>query len=78
MEYLGLHNKPKAVVHPEHLPTGPLEEEEGGGGGGGGGRREEEEEEEEEEKKKKKKRRRRSAQELFMIPKFVPFIHLYW
>jgi hypothetical protein len=24
MEYLGLHNKPKAAVHPELLPTGPL------------------------------------------------------
>jgi hypothetical protein len=23
MEYLGLHNKPKAEVHPEHLLTGP-------------------------------------------------------
>jgi hypothetical protein len=28
MKYLGLHNKPKAAVHPELLPTGPLEEEE--------------------------------------------------
>jgi hypothetical protein len=28
MECLGLHNKPKAAVHPELLPTGPLEEEE--------------------------------------------------
>jgi hypothetical protein len=24
MEYLGLHNKPKAAVHLELLPTGPL------------------------------------------------------
>jgi hypothetical protein len=24
MEYLGLHNKPKAAVHPERLPMGPL------------------------------------------------------
>jgi hypothetical protein len=24
MEYLGLYNKPKAAVHPELLPTGPL------------------------------------------------------
>jgi hypothetical protein len=24
MEYLGLNNKPKAAVHPEFLPTGPL------------------------------------------------------
>jgi hypothetical protein len=24
MEYLGLHNKPKAPVHPELLPMGPL------------------------------------------------------
>jgi len=23
MEYLGLYNKPKAVVHPERKPTGP-------------------------------------------------------
>jgi hypothetical protein len=40
MEYLGLHNKPKAELHPEHLLMGPKEEEEeeeGGGGGGGGG-----------------------------------------
>jgi hypothetical protein len=28
MDYLGLHNTPKPAVHPEHLPTGPLEEEE--------------------------------------------------
>jgi hypothetical protein len=28
MNNLGLYNKPKAAVHPEHLPTGPLEEEE--------------------------------------------------
>jgi hypothetical protein len=28
MECLGLHNKPKAEVHPEHLLTGPKEEEE--------------------------------------------------
>jgi hypothetical protein len=26
MEYLGLHNKPKAAVHPELLPMGTLEE----------------------------------------------------
>jgi hypothetical protein len=26
MEYLGLHNKPKAAVHPEHQPTGRLQE----------------------------------------------------
>jgi hypothetical protein len=38
LEYLGLHNKPKAVVHLGHKLTGPKEEEEeeeeGGGGGG--------------------------------------------
>jgi hypothetical protein len=28
MHYLELRNKPKAVVYPEHLPTGPLEQEE--------------------------------------------------
>jgi hypothetical protein len=28
MECLGLHNKPKAEVHPGHLLTGPKEEEE--------------------------------------------------
>jgi hypothetical protein len=28
MEYLGLHNKPKAEVHPGHTLTGPKEEEE--------------------------------------------------
>jgi hypothetical protein len=28
MEYLGLHNKPKAEVHPGHLLTDPEEEEE--------------------------------------------------
>jgi hypothetical protein len=28
MRYLGLHNKTKAAVHQELLPTGPLEEEE--------------------------------------------------
>jgi hypothetical protein len=28
MECLGLHNKPKAEVHPGHLLTGPREEEE--------------------------------------------------
>jgi hypothetical protein len=28
MEYLGLHNKPKAEVHPRHKLTGPKEEEE--------------------------------------------------
>jgi hypothetical protein len=27
MEYWGLHNKPKAAVHPELLPTRPFEEE---------------------------------------------------
>jgi hypothetical protein len=37
MECLGLHNKPKAEVHPGHKLTGPKEEEGGGGGGGGGG-----------------------------------------
>jgi hypothetical protein len=26
--YLGLHNKPKAVLHPGHKRTGPKEEEE--------------------------------------------------
>jgi hypothetical protein len=31
MDCLGLHNKPKAAVHPEHQPMGPI----GGGGGGG-------------------------------------------
>jgi hypothetical protein len=40
MKYLGLHNKPKAVMHLEHLLIGPLEEEEeeekGGEGRGGG------------------------------------------
>ena len=55
MNYLGLHNKPKAEVHPEHMRTGPKEEgggEEGGGGGGGegGGGEEGGEEEEEEER----------------------------
>jgi hypothetical protein len=44
MEYLGLHNKPKAEVHPGQKLMGPKE---GGGGGGGGGDEEEEEEEEE-------------------------------
>jgi len=28
LEYLGLHNKPKAGVHPGHKLTGPKEEEE--------------------------------------------------
>jgi hypothetical protein len=28
LEYLGLYNKPKAEVHPEHKLTGPKEEEE--------------------------------------------------
>jgi hypothetical protein len=28
MKYLGLHNKPKAAMHLEHLPMGSLEEEE--------------------------------------------------
>jgi hypothetical protein len=28
MEYLGLHNTPKAEVHPEHLLMGPKKEEE--------------------------------------------------
>jgi hypothetical protein len=28
MECLGLHNKPKAEVHPGHMLTGPKEEEE--------------------------------------------------
>jgi hypothetical protein len=28
MEYLGLHNKPKAEVHQGHKLTGPKEEEE--------------------------------------------------
>jgi len=28
LEYLGLHNKPKAEVHPGHKVTGPKEEEE--------------------------------------------------
>jgi len=27
LEYLGLHNKPKAEVHPGHKLTGPKEEE---------------------------------------------------
>jgi hypothetical protein len=49
LEYLGLHNKPKAEVHLGHKLTGPKEEERGGGGGGGGGGEEEEEEDEEEE-----------------------------
>jgi hypothetical protein len=31
LEYLGLHNKPKAEVHLEHMLTGPKEEEEGDG-----------------------------------------------
>jgi hypothetical protein len=37
MVCLGLHNKPKAEVHPGHKLTGQEEEEGGGGGGGGGG-----------------------------------------
>jgi hypothetical protein len=28
MECLGLHNKPTAEVHPEHMVTGPKEQEE--------------------------------------------------
>jgi hypothetical protein len=28
MNYLGLHSKPKAAVHRQHLLMGPLEEEE--------------------------------------------------
>jgi len=28
LEYLGLHNKPKAEVHPGHKLTGPKEEDE--------------------------------------------------
>jgi hypothetical protein len=28
LEYLGLHNKPKAEVHPGHKVAGPKEEEE--------------------------------------------------
>jgi hypothetical protein len=48
LEYLGLHNKPKAEVHQGHKLTGPKEEEE-----------EEEEEEEKEEERKKKKRRKK-------------------
>jgi hypothetical protein len=28
MDYLGLHNKPNAEVHPEHMQTGPKGEEE--------------------------------------------------
>jgi hypothetical protein len=32
MECLGLHNKPKAEVHPGHKLTGPKEEEEEEGG----------------------------------------------
>jgi hypothetical protein len=28
LEYLGLHNKTKAAVHPGHKRTGPKEEEE--------------------------------------------------
>jgi hypothetical protein len=28
MEWLGLHNKPMAEVHPGHMLTGPKEEEE--------------------------------------------------
>jgi hypothetical protein len=30
LEYLGLHSKPKAEVHPGHMLTGPKEEEEEG------------------------------------------------
>ena len=41
LEYLGLHNKPKAEVHPGHKLTGPKKEEEG--------EREEEDYDEEEE-----------------------------
>jgi hypothetical protein len=33
MECLGLHNKPKAEVHPGHKLTGPKDKEEEGGGG---------------------------------------------
>jgi hypothetical protein len=29
LEYLGLHNKPKAEVHPGHKLMGPKEDEEG-------------------------------------------------
>jgi hypothetical protein len=44
LEYLRLHNKPKAEVHPGHKVTGPEEgrgeeEREGGGGEEGGGGR---------------------------------------
>jgi hypothetical protein len=35
MECLGLHNKPKAEVHPGHELTGPEQEEAGGSGCGG-------------------------------------------
>jgi hypothetical protein len=48
MEYLGLHKKPKAEVHLEHLLTGPKEkeEEEEDEEEGEEGKEEEEEEEE--------------------------------
>jgi hypothetical protein len=36
LEYLGLHNNPKAEVRPGHKVTDPKEEEEEEGGGGGG------------------------------------------
>jgi hypothetical protein len=54
LEYLGLHNKPKAEVHPGQKLTG------GGGGAGGGeggrgGEKEKEEEEEEEKEDKEEK-----------------------
>jgi hypothetical protein len=36
MEYLGLHNKPKSVVHLEHYLTRPVEEAAAAAGGGEG------------------------------------------
>ena len=60
MNYIGLHNKPKAEVHPGHMRTGPEEEEEEG---------EEEEEEEEEEVQSP----RRSCLDVFNCPKMISF-----
>jgi hypothetical protein len=57
LEYLVLHNKPKAEVHPGHKVTGP----------------EEEEEEEEVEKRKEKKEKKRNKRTKKLCTNLVLF-----
>jgi hypothetical protein len=65
LEYLGLHNKPKAEVHPGHKMTGPKEEEEEKKKR----RRKMKRRRRKKKKKKRRKKKKRKKKKTFVIPR---------